>query len=55
MLMNEPEKFKTVAQEWAVKYAGAPKSNLPTTASSDSVRPGAPKSKEEEAREQLAK
>src|SRR3954466_10369173 len=25
MLMNEPEKFNRVAREWAMKYAGAPR------------------------------
>jgi len=54
MLMNEPEKFKKVAQEWAIKYAGAPKSNLPTAGSAP-AKPDAPKSKEDLEKEQLAK
>lgn len=28
MLMQQPEQFARVAQEWAIKYAGAPKREL---------------------------
>lgn len=29
-MLEDPERFAAVAHEWAVKYAGAPKQDLPT-------------------------
>lgn len=59
MLMNHPEQFDRVAREWAVKYAGAPKKLLQTSAASypqsSSSKPKTQKSKEQELREQIAR
>lgn len=61
MLMNHPEQFERIAQEWAVKYAGAPKKNLPASHNAgssypqSSSKPKIQKSKEQEQRELMAK
>jgi len=59
MLMNHPERFDQVAREWAVKYAGAPKKNLPTSSgpsyAQSPSQPKSHKSKEQELREQMAR
>ncbi|RDW95067.1 hypothetical protein BP5796_00830 [Coleophoma crateriformis] len=55
MLMNKPDEFHRVAREWAVKYAGAPK----TTSWNPSVQTPSTshtkKSREEELQEQAAR
>lgn len=59
MLVNHPEQFDRVAREWAVKYAGAPKTLLTSSSASFShnvaPKPKTQKSKEQEMREQIAR
>jgi ubiquitin-conjugating enzyme (huntingtin interacting protein 2) len=58
MLMRNPKEFERVAQEWAVKYAGAPKrergegSGGSTT---ETLKQRQQKSKEEEEAERVAR
>ena len=52
MLMNDPRQFEEKARNWAVLYAGAPKTNK-NSDSSDSALPR--KTKEQEAAEMNAK
>ena len=57
MLMNEPEKFYTVAREWAVQYANAPKTDMShkgqTVPTSSKIK--IQKTREQELREQMEK
>lgn len=57
MLKNDPERFHRVAQEWAVKYAGAPKKIQGSVGSTGSTasKPKTQKTEEELARELAAK
>lgn len=59
MLMNHPEQFDRVAREWAVNYAGAPKTLLTAGGASythsAASKPKTHKSKEQEMREQIAR
>ena len=58
MLMRNPKEFERVAQEWAVKYAGAPKREKGEGSggsTSQSLKQRQRKSKEEEETERLAR
>ncbi|MCJ1480875.1 hypothetical protein MMC06_001030 [Schaereria dolodes] len=57
MLMRVPKEFERVAQEWAVKYAGAPKKERGENsggATTETLKQRQQKSKEEEQRERIA-
>ncbi len=61
MLMRNPKEFERVAQEWAVKHAGAPKrergegSGGSGGSTSQAVKQTQNKSKEEEEAERIAR
>ena len=55
--MRVPKEFERVAQEWAVKYAGAPKKERGENsggATTETLKQRQQKSKEEEQRERIA-
>lgn len=57
MLMRNPREFERVAQEWAVKYAGAPKRERGENsggASAETLKQRQKKSKEQEEAERIA-
>ncbi|KAL9114190.1 MAG: hypothetical protein Q9187_007517 [Circinaria calcarea] len=57
MLMRNPKEFDRVAQEWAVKYAGAPKKERGENsggASAETIKQRQKKSKEQEEAERVA-
>jgi ubiquitin-conjugating enzyme (huntingtin interacting protein 2) len=44
MLLNRPEEFATIAHDWAVKYAGAPRTGkIPEQYKAHSTKPAAAK------------
>lgn len=58
MLMRNPKEFERVAQEWAVKYAGAPKRERGEGSggsTSETLRQRQQKSKAEEEAERVAR
>ena len=58
MLMRNPKEFERVAQEWAVKYAGAPKRERGEGSGgskSETLKQRQQKSKEEEEAERVAR
>lgn len=58
MLMRNPKEFDRVAQEWAVKYAGAPKRERGEGSggsSTENLKQKQQKSKEEEEAERVAR
>lgn len=58
MLMRNPKEFERVAQEWAVKYAGAPKRERGEGSggsTSETLKQRQQKSKEEEEAERVAR
>lgn len=58
MLMRNPKEFERVAQEWAVKYAGAPKRERGEGSggsTSETIKQRQQKSKEEEEAERVAR
>lgn len=57
MLMRNPKEFEHVAKEWAISHAGAPRKQVGESsggATDESVRQRDLRSKEDEAKEQLA-
>ena len=57
MLMRNPKEFDRVAQEWAVKYAGAPRRERGENSggsSTENLRQRQKKSKEQEEAERVA-
>ncbi|KAK2734896.1 hypothetical protein FQN55_002465 [Onygenales sp. PD_40] len=57
MLIRNPKEFERVAKEWAVKFAGAPKTQIGESsggATDESIRQQKQRSREEEEQEELA-